>query len=120
MTDKIILSGVHLVCRLGVTAEERRLPQPIAVTLELRMDLARPGESDALADTVDYAVVRNALEEVALRREYVLVESLAESMAQEVLGRFAIPEVCVTVSKPEALRPFGVDDTAIQIVRRRK
>ena len=68
---------------------------------------------------MDYALVRNTLEQVAGRREYVLVESLAETMAQEVLAHFPVPEVCLTVSKPEALRAFGVDDTAIQIVRRR-
>ena len=107
-----------MTCRLGVPAEERRTAQAIHVDLELRMDLGAPGRSDAFAETVDYAAVRDVLEEVAGRREYHLVESLAESMAHEVLARFSVPEVCITVHKPLALRQFHVDDTAIQIVRR--
>lgn len=119
MTDKIILTGVHLTCRLGVPAEERRAPQPISVTIELRMDLTAPGRSDSFAGTVDYAEVRHTLAEVAAHRPYILVESLAESMAQAVLTRFPVPEVRITVHKPEALREFQVDDTVIQITRRR-
>jgi dihydroneopterin aldolase len=68
---------------------------------------------------VDYAAVRDALAEVAMRREYLLVESLAETMAHEVLARFHVPQVMIAISKPEALRAFGVDNTVVQIVRQR-
>ena len=120
MVDKIILTGIHLMCHLGVPAEERAVEQEILIDIELRMDLAKPGHSDNFADTVDYAAVRNVLAEVAARRTYVLVESLAETMASEILARFPIiPEVQVTLHKPQALRAFGVDGTAVQIVRRR-
>ena len=118
LSDKIIVTGIHLMCRLGVPAEERQTPQPIAVTIELRMDLSAAGHTDSITDTVDYAVVRNVLADVAVRREYLLVESLAESMAREVLQRFPVPEVMIAISKPEALRAFGVDNTVVQIVRR--
>jgi 7,8-dihydroneopterin aldolase/epimerase/oxygenase len=105
------------MCRLGVPAEERRLPQEILVTIELRMDLSAAGKSDSIADTLDYAEVRAVLAEVAVRREYLLVESLAETMAQEILARFPVPELRLAISKPLALRALGVDNTAVEIVR---
>jgi dihydroneopterin aldolase len=119
LADKIVLTGVHLQCRLGVPAEERASAQEILVDIEMRMDLAKPGRTDEFADTVDYAAVRDLLQEVATRRDYLLVEAVAESMAHEVLAHFPIPEVCLTVWKPGALRAFNVDNTSIQIVRRR-
>jgi 7,8-dihydroneopterin aldolase/epimerase/oxygenase len=117
LTDKITVTAIPLLCRLGVPAEERATAQQIAVTIELRMDLSAAGHSDSLAHTVDYAEVRAVLEQVAGRREYLLVESLAEEMAREVLARFPVPEVLVAVSKPQALAAFGVGNTTIEIVR---
>ncbi|MEP7362623.1 MAG: dihydroneopterin aldolase [Acidobacteriota bacterium] len=120
MSDKILLSGVHLVCHIGVPAEERARAQGLIVDLEMGLDLRRAGASDRFEDTVDYAAVRDAMERVAGQRPYALVESLAESLAAAVLAEFAkVESVRVLVRKPAALAPLRVDWPGVEIVRTR-
>ena len=47
--------------RLGVSEEERELPQLVEVDVEVEADLAAAGASDALADTVDYGPLVEAV-----------------------------------------------------------
>lgn len=120
MSDRIHLHGVHLECRLGVPDAERAQPQGIVVDVEMTFDTARAGRSDRFEDTIDYAAVRDALAEVAARRPYVLIESLAESMAEAVLAGFPVEAVRILVRKPRALAHLGVDWPGVEIVRRRR
>ena len=55
--DRILVSGLREMGVHGVLAEEQERAQPFGVDLELLVDLAPAGASDALADTVDYGVV---------------------------------------------------------------
>jgi dihydroneopterin aldolase len=119
LSDKIILKGVALACHIGITAQERFNAQPIRVYLELHMPLDKPAASDDFADAVDYVQVRNALHSVSTRREYILVESLAGEMANEILAKFPVQQVLLRVSKPMALAAMGVEDTVIEMTRRR-
>ena len=95
------------------------MPQPVFVDAELELDLTAACQSDTLADTVDYVDIQRTLNRVTIEREYVLVERLAERLAQAVLAEFPVRRILLTVSKPEALRQFGVANTAIRIERRR-
>ena len=119
MNDVILLHGVHLHVHLGVPPEERAEAQAVLVDVALSFDTAPAGRSDRFADTIDYAAVRDTLAEVAARRPYALIESLAESMAQAVLAAFPVDEVRVLVKKPRALAHAGVDWAGVEIVRRR-
>jgi dihydroneopterin aldolase len=119
--DKILLTGVHLDCHLGVPEEERNVLQEIVVDLEMGLDLRPAGRSDSFADTIDYARVRRTMEETAARRPYVLVESVAETIADELLRLYPrAVEVKLLVRKPRALRQFRLDSVGVAIVRRRE
>ena len=48
----------------GVLPEEQERAQPFGVELELLVDLAPAGASDALADTVDYGAVIEAVSRI--------------------------------------------------------
>ena len=120
MNDKILLSGVHLVCHIGVPDEERAQAQGLILDLEMGVDLRRAGASDRFEDTVDYAAVREVMERVAGQRPYSLVEALAESLAAAVLEEFATVEsVRVLVRKPAALAHLRVEWPGVEIVRTR-
>lgn len=119
MSDKIILCGVRLDVHLGVPEEERAEAQGVLVDVEMIFDTARAGCSDRFQDTIDYAAVRDALAAVSRRRPYVLIESMAESMAEAVLEQFPAEQVRVLVKKPRALAHAGVDWAGVEIVRRR-
>lgn len=96
---------------LGVSRAERAMRRPALIDVVLRLDLRRAGRSDRLADTIDYARLHAAIEEVA-RAEHRLVESLAEGIASRLLAGFPIQACTVTVRKPNpvagTLRHAGV------------
>jgi dihydroneopterin aldolase len=117
--DQILLKGVPLMCKLGVPPEERQQPQQIVVDLSMSFDTRPAAASDNFKLTVDYAAVRRTLAEVAQRKEYSLVETLAEEMAQEVLRRYPFHAVQITLKKPGALRNYNVEYAGVQIERTR-
>lgn len=102
----------------GVTDEERRVGGRFSIDVEMTLDLHPAGSTDSLEKTVDYSAVYDLVCKVQSRRQYRLIEALAESVASEILARFPVDEVTVRVRKNWA--PLGgiVDHTEVQITRR--
>jgi dihydroneopterin aldolase len=117
-SDVILLDGIEVPAALGVSAAERRMRRPVRVDLEVGRDLRAAGRSDRIKDTLDYALIYEVVEEVAGGREHRLVEALGENLAVELLGRFEIEWVTVTVRKPKPVAGV-LDYTGIRITRRR-
>ena len=57
MSRRIIIERLEFQGHCGVTPEERERPQMLAVDLELELPTEQAGQSDHLAQTVDYATV---------------------------------------------------------------
>jgi dihydroneopterin aldolase len=121
-TDQIELAGLRVMASVGVLPEERSRRQPLELALVLTADLAPAGASDALADTVDYGAVADAVVAACAQRHYDLLERLAQVVADAALseGRSdgeagaRVAEVTVTVRK---LRPPVAHDLALAGVR---
>lgn len=119
MNDRIQLRGVRLQVRVGVPDEERATPQQIIVDADLDWDIRAAAAEDDFSETIDYAAVRNTLDEVASAQPWRLIETIAERMAAALLDQYPTPRVRILLKKPEALRAWGVDYPAVEIVRER-
>lgn len=120
MSDRIYLHGMVFEGRHGVTEEERAEPQEIEVDVDVELDLARPGTTDDLADTVDYSEVFEVCRGVVEERSFHLLEGIAEAVAAEVLGRFpSIEVVSVRAKKPGLPIDGVVEHAGVQIERSR-
>ena len=75
--DRILISGIRELGVHGVLPEEQLRPQPFEIDVELLVDVAAAGESDALEDTVDYSDVCDAVSRVVSSERYQLLERLA-------------------------------------------
>lgn len=115
--DRIVIPGMPLRARVGVTEEERRAPQEIVVGVVLHLDLAEAGAADDISRTVDYESVCDTVSSVLAERPRHLVEALAEDVAAAVLAGFSVSRVDVRVEKPGALRSRGVPYAAVEISR---
>jgi len=83
VSDRIELRGLRVMARVGVLPHEKEADQPLELDLDLSVDLAAAGASDALADTVDYGAVCDAAVG-ALRAGHVeLLERLAAVVADD-------------------------------------
>lgn len=107
--DRVLVSGLRLRGRHGWLPEERASPQPIEVDLVVEADLARPGRTDELVDTVDYAVLVEEAAAVVEGCSFRLLEALAQAIAQRVLERYAGRLSSVTVSVRKLKPPIRAD-----------
>lgn len=116
--DRIELRGMSFQGRHGVRSTEREQPQEFKVDLDVEADLRAAGDSDRLADTVDYTKVRAAAKEVIEGEPRALLESLAAAIAQRVLELRGVEAVSVRVVKrPASMQP--IEGAAVRIRRTR-
>jgi dihydroneopterin aldolase len=119
--DRILLEGMVFHGRHGTLPAERELGQPFVVDIELRLDLQPAGLSDDLTQTVDYSEVHRQAKKIVEGPPVSLTETLAERIADTVLGDFpTVDTVRIKVAKPNV----RLDDTvltgsAVEILRRR-
>ncbi len=125
MTDALELRGLRVVGRHGVLPEERERAQPFEVDLALELDLRPAGQSDALADTVDYGAVAQSVRETVEGDHSDLLEHLAERIARAAVAAAAQPDapsvaaVTVTLRKLRPPVPVDMASAGVRIHRRR-
>ncbi|HEX5695364.1 MAG TPA: dihydroneopterin aldolase [Acidimicrobiia bacterium] len=119
MNDRIELRGIEVLARHGVLEHEQVESQTFLVDLVLHLDLSAAGRSDDLDDTVDYGELARATHDLVAKESHQLIETVAERVAQQVLGDSRVDRVVVTVHKPQAPIPVGFEDVAVVVDRRR-
>ncbi len=105
MVDRIVLSGIRVQGRHGVSDEERSLPQDFELDLTCSTDARAAARDDAIGATIDYVRLRDVAIAVATGSSYRLIETLAERIASAILEQLGPQWVRVRVTK---LRPEGV------------
>ena len=119
--DRIILQGMRFYGFHGVNPEEKVQGQSYLVDLEAEVDLARPGGTDALDDTVSYTHLYRAIRAIMEGDPRNLLERLAQEVAERLLAEFPLEAVTVTVKKPNPpIKGSFIDHAAVRIHRRRE
>lgn len=118
-TTRIFVRGLQILASIGVHPHEYEATQPIILDIELDMTGMEVPKDDRLHETLDYGVVAEKAEEIALEAHVQLVETLAERIANWALGYDPRVQSCaVRISKPQALLKAEV--AGVEILRRRK
>ena len=110
--DKVFISGLEVLCTIGVYEWEKGITQRLLFDLEMDYNTRPAGEQDELALALDYAYVANRVTELVQASPVELVETMAERVAALILQEFAVPRVKVRVTKPTAVvtaRGVGVE-----------
>jgi dihydroneopterin aldolase len=118
--DAVSLTGISAIGHHGVFDFERRDGQPFIVDVVLHLDLRPAGTSDDLTRTAHYGEVAELVSSIIAGKPFQLIEALAETIAAEILARYPVETVDVTVHKPQApiSVPFG--DVAVTLHRSRQ
>jgi dihydroneopterin aldolase len=119
VTDQIELRGLRVAGVHGALPEERTRAQPFEVDLDIVADLAGAGQSDTLADTVDYGAVTAAVAKVVSGERFQLLERLAERIAEVVLEDPRAVSVTVAVRKLRPPVPVDLATAGVRITRDR-
>jgi D-erythro-7,8-dihydroneopterin triphosphate epimerase len=105
-------------CIIGINDDERREKQDVLVTVSLYADLQAAGKNDRIEDTVNYREVKKNVLARVEKSSFQLIESLAESVAEQCLAEQKVHAVRVIVEKPSALR--FARSVSVEITRDRK
>ena len=112
------LQGLRVDCIVGIYAHERQTPQSVIMDVDLDYDFAPAATSDAIADAVDYDGVAGGIIELARRRAFQLIETMAEETAEMLLDR--LPSVCrvrLEIRKPAAVPAASCAFVRVERVR---
>ncbi|MDS4042668.1 MAG: dihydroneopterin aldolase [Candidatus Competibacter sp.] len=116
--DIIIIRELRIETTIGVHPWERRNRQTLILDLELGIDIRPAAATDRLDDTLDYQVVAQRIGDFAAARDFQLVETLGERIAELVLREFATPWLRLALRKPGV--PSGAREAGIIIERGRR
>lgn len=119
-SDEILLEGVEFVGPHGVLEHEREFGCRFRVDLVLGFDVERAGQTDRLADTVDYSAVAETVVRIGTGESFWLLEKLAETICDAVLEGFPVGRVDLTLRKlhpPIGGTPHAV---GVRMSRRRR
>jgi dihydroneopterin aldolase len=102
MSDRIVIERLEFQGQCGVTEEERRLPQPLAVDLTLEypsgaLEIAAAG--DDIRRAVDYAAVAARIVELGSAESFALLETLAERLSAMLFSEFRVSGLQLWVRK---------------------
>lgn len=101
----------------GVLAEERDRAQPFEVDVYLDVDLRAAGDSDDLADTLDYGTIVAQVAAVVTDERHALLERLAARIASELLADRRVASVTVDVRKLRPPVPVDLAWAGVRVVR---
>jgi dihydroneopterin aldolase/2-amino-4-hydroxy-6-hydroxymethyldihydropteridine diphosphokinase len=117
VSDHVLINDLRFESIIGVLDQERLAPQPLRVDVDMEIDLHDAGSSDDLEQTVHYGEVAVALANLARDTQYLLLERLAQHMAEVVLSFPLVRAVELTLTKLQPPIPEQIDSTAVRIRR---
>ena len=102
--DQVFIRDLVARGIIGINDWEREKPQEILINIVLFTDLRRAGESDDIADSVNYRTVAKRVLAHTETIQRKTVEALAADLARICLEEAGVSRARVRVEKPGAVR----------------
>jgi len=116
--DKIILDGMEFYGFHGLYPEERVKGQKFQVNIILELPLAKAGRQDCIDWSVNYSEVFCTVKHIVEGSPKNLLESVAEEIAAQILGKYSVHQVTVFIRKPDvAIRGANLKYAGVSIQR---
>ncbi len=116
--DIVYIKELEVETIIGIFDWERERKQTVSIDLELGCDIRAAARTDSIAAALDYKAVSHRVAGFVAASRFLLVEALAEAIAELVLAEFRIPWLRLRVGKPGAVT--GSKDTGVVIERRNR
>ena len=97
--DIIFIDELRLSMLIGIYLREKAMPQTIELSLQIGTSTTSAGNSDEIADTINYAEVVERLRSELAARHFNLLEKLSEFIATLLLEEFGALWVRVSIAK---------------------
>ena len=115
--DKIEIKNLKIMGRHGVFDFERFQDRTFELDLVLFLDLSKASKSDNLEDTIDYAEIIDVVTKEFTKKNYNLIEAVAESIIIRLFKEFNFHKVKVRIRKPHAPIEAEFDTVQVELER---
>ncbi|MEH0760927.1 bifunctional dihydroneopterin aldolase/7,8-dihydroneopterin epimerase [Vibrio sp. 16] len=101
--DKVFIEQLEVITTIGVYDWEQEIKQKLVLDIEMAHDNRPAGKSDDVVDALDYAEVSGAVLAHIEGGRFLLVERVAEEIADLIMSRFNVPWIKIRLTKPGAV-----------------
>lgn len=113
--DIVYIHELQVETIIGIYDWERVRKQVVSLDLEMGADIRPAAASEDINKALDYKAVSKRLISFIEGSEFLLIETLAERVAEIVMTEFAVPWLRLRVGKPGAVT--GAKDVGVIIER---
>lgn len=117
MSEIIKLTGISEFGRHGVYENEKQNKQEFIV--DITLELNRTSLKDNIESTVDYANLTHLVREIIATKQFELIESLAQDIADVCMLESILTKVEIIVHKPGAAESLGIQDVSVSVTKTR-
>lgn len=101
--DIVYIRQLKIPTVIGIFDWEREIQQTVCLDVDMAIDIRKAAAGEDIDNTVSYKTVCDRLIEFIGQSEFLLVETMAEEVAQLLRQEFALQWVRVRVGKPTAI-----------------
>jgi dihydroneopterin aldolase len=103
MKDLVFIEGLKARAVIGVYEWEKQIQQDLVFDLEMEHDNRVPAATDDLSKTLDYEAISNYILAFCEKRQFELIETLAERLVEELIATFTLSAITLILRKPAAV-----------------
>ncbi len=113
--DTVFINDLRINTIIGIYDWERQVRQTVSFDIEMAHNNRTAATTDNIEHALNYKAVAKRTIALVEASECLLVESLAEKVAEMIRTEFQVPWLRLTLKKPGALR--GAKDVGVTIER---
>lgn len=102
--DQVFIKDLLVRGIIGINEWEREKAQDILINITITADLEKAGQSDDIADSINYRTIAKKAQAIAETAQRLTVEALASDIARACLEEPGALKARVKVEKPNAVR----------------
>ena len=120
MADLVQLRGIRVMGYCGTLPEEQENRQEFEIDLDLEADQTRAGQTDELADAVDYAPLCEVIAAIAEHERFFLIEKMAQRVVNQLFEADSkIDAITITLRKLNPPVEITIGSASVKIQRMR-
>lgn len=105
--DTVLIEDLAIDAIVGIFEWERAVPQQIIINIEMAMDISVAAQSKNIDDALDYSIVARRVSSFIIDSKFLLLETLAEQLAELIMAEFNVPWLRFSCVKTQAMRDVG-------------
>ncbi|MDN3609029.1 dihydroneopterin aldolase [Vibrio ostreicida] len=101
--DKVFIERLEAITTIGVYDWEQEIKQKLVLDIEMAHNNRPAGQSDDVVDALDYSQVSHAVLSHIESGRFLLIERVAEEVAELIMAKFNVPWLKIRLTKPGAV-----------------